>query len=502
MKRQMIHPYKASITKIVARGLLLVCGLSVIGLPGGAHAQRSAAPMIRIATNEPIIQIAAGQQRDVVVTVERQHWTDAIPIQVMAFELPRLRPPDREQTGIAGRIRGVAGSATIPAGRGSTQLLIPITVAPYVPQSRYRLVAVSPTLGHDAQLEFDFSHLPFLDIVLVDEVALDCPPLCPLLPPYDLHVTRYLSTSTWLHLVWTDISLTEDGSDLQRRLPPHPEWTTIATFGPITTSNYTNYRDEGLTPFTEYCYRVRVFRTTKETFSEEVCDRTTSPAPAAPTNFTITDTTTTSISLRWYDNAIDETEYEVNRYPAGSVYNDKVIKLPANVGTGWMEWTDSGLTPGEDYCYRLFARKFDGFYWSWSVSPKVCAEAEVPPPPPSTKPDLAHSGSMWVENAEGTTDYFPDPFEPFTVYWTLCNFGGSATGSFTDRVDYSGDGGTKTYFIAESSLAPGNCYLEWVYYSSGRPEGSHDWDVNLDIYNKVIESYETNNHNHLGITIW
>jgi hypothetical protein len=171
-----------------------------------------------------------------------------------------------------------------------------------------------------------------------------------------------------------------------------------------------------------------------------------------------------------------------------------IAELGPHTGIGWMEWTDSGLAAETGYCYKIRVSKFDGFLWSTSSTPNVCGETEVSPPSPISPADLAVNGSAWVEPS-----FFPDPFETFTVYWYICNFGGTETGSFTDVNELNG--GVETYTISHGFVSPGECYVDWVYYAGGLPEGDHYWYIYVDAYNDVTESNEANNINYLGIGI-
>lgn len=80
--------------------------------------------------------------------------------------------------------------------------------------------------------------------------------------------------------------------------------------------------------------------------------------PVAPTGLTVvagTGANCEKIILNWTDNAINETSYEVARKIPGGIFSI-VATLPANTTT----YTDSGLTGGTTYIYRVRACNTSG----------------------------------------------------------------------------------------------------------------------------------------------
>lgn len=78
--------------------------------------------------------------------------------------------------------------------------------------------------------------------------------------------------------------------------------------------------------------------------------------PTAPSGFTLTVLSTTSIKLNWTDNATNEDYYQVQRSLDGTTYAI-VKKLNPNVQT----WTNSGLTAGTLYYFKVRCHGADGF---------------------------------------------------------------------------------------------------------------------------------------------
>lgn len=82
-----------------------------------------------------------------------------------------------------------------------------------------------------------------------------------------------------------------------------------------------------------------------------------SPPPAAPSNLQITNTTMTSISLTWSDNAINEDRYFVQRRNLPDTNWNNIDTLPFNSNS----YLDEGLTPNTSYGYRIFCWNPNGF---------------------------------------------------------------------------------------------------------------------------------------------
>lgn len=94
--------------------------------------------------------------------------------------------------------------------------------------------------------------------------------------------------------------------------------------------------------------------------------------PAAPTGLSATALSGSAIRLSWTDNATNETGYRVARALAASGPFTNIANLPANSTT----WTNTGLSSGTTYYYRLWATNA---YTASADSPVVSATTLVPP---------------------------------------------------------------------------------------------------------------------------
>ena len=101
------------------------------------------------------------------------------------------------------------------------------------------------------------------------------------------------------------------------------------------------------------------------------------------------------------------------------------------------------------------------------IPTKFVAEPTLAGPPP---PDLVVNGALTPVLADGTVTYYPRPGQPFALTWSVCNGGGSAAGSFTNRVTLDGSANND---VAEGGLAPITCVQEAWALPSGLSAGTH-----------------------------
>jgi large repetitive protein len=152
-------------------------------------------------------------------------------------------------------------------------------------------------------------------------------------------------------LSWIDVARNESGWEVHR--------STSGAGGPFVLlaslpANTVVHVDGGLTPQTQYCYRVRSFRAkgpnvTPEAFSEVVC-ATTFAAPAAPSALAAVPNSSV-VQLTWTDNAADETGVRVERAPAVDGAWTGIANLPPNATA----FTDYGRPLEQMVCYRVTA---------------------------------------------------------------------------------------------------------------------------------------------------
>ncbi len=119
--------------------------------------------------------------------------------------------------------------------------------------------------------------------------------------PSGLQATAVTSASVTLS--WVDNSLNEAGYEIWRN------GVKIATIA----ANATTYVDIGVLPVTTYTYEVKAFNAIGSAASGPISVTTAIATTAAPTGLRVTSVTDTTVTLQWFDNANNETSYEVWR---------------------------------------------------------------------------------------------------------------------------------------------------------------------------------------------
>ena len=207
--------------------------------------------------------------------------------------------------------------------------------------------------------------------------------------PTNLTVTD--TTTTSISLSWTQPSTDIVGYSVYRCeegatacTPAWHVWVANAGDAPPAPTTYT---DTGLTEGTTYRYAVTANDSNydESSWSDEVTGTVPYTPPDAPTNLTVTDTATTSISLSWTQPSNDITAYNVYRCEEGATACDPTwhawVANNPETAPAPTTYTDTGVTGGTTYRYAVAAyRNVEG---DWSN--EVTAAPETPPThtPPS-----------------------------------------------------------------------------------------------------------------------
>jgi hypothetical protein len=160
--------------------------------------------------------------------------------------------------------------------------------------------------------------------------------------PSPSNLTATPVSDSEIQLAWSDNCSFEAGFKLERS-----GGGSFIQIGEVDT-NVTVYTDTGLTVGTDYAYRIKAF--TDENESNYALSSATNTSFPSPTNLTATAIDDQSLQLTWSHNCSFEDGYRLER-SEDTVTFTQIAELGENI----TEYTDTGLTLGSDYIYRVKA---------------------------------------------------------------------------------------------------------------------------------------------------
>lgn len=172
----------------------------------------------------------------------------------------------------------------------------------------------------------------------------------PTVPATPSSLSASTINASQISVSWSDNSNNETNFLLDRQINGGT-WTQIAT--PAT--NATSYTDSGLSIGVAYNYRIRATNSVGTSVYSNSFSVTIPAAPAAPTSFEATATSSTRVSLSWTDASTNETGFSVERKIGVGSYS-VIATTDANVTT----YLDKNLTPSTLYTYRIQATNTTG----------------------------------------------------------------------------------------------------------------------------------------------
>jgi hypothetical protein len=179
-----------------------------------------------------------------------------------------------------------------------------------------------------------------------------------------------------VNVSWQDNSTNESGFEVHRSTTgPSGAFAFLVS----TQVDVSSYGNGGLSGTSQYCYKIRAFRTIGgktgySQFSAIACATTPPPpAPAAPANADAWPAGSTNAGVVWTDNSMDEDGFRVERsLDAGSTW--------ITAGTAGPNTTllyDNGRASEQQVCYRVIAFSDGG------DSPPSNTDCTVPPAAPT-----------------------------------------------------------------------------------------------------------------------
>ena len=204
------------------------------------------------------------------------------------------------------------------------------------------------------------------------------------------------NSSSQITLSWVDASSNETGFSIERSTGG-----AYAVVGTVS-ANVTSYINTGLNSSTTYTYRVRASNTGGYSAYSTTTSATTPavPIPTAPSGLTATVDSSSKVTLKWSDNANNESNYYVERSVNGAAYS-VVATLSANTTT----YANSSLSSGTTYAFRVRAGNSGGYS---AYSAVATTKTSSPSSPSSLSAGTFAKTSLvltWVDNSNNETGF-------------------------------------------------------------------------------------------------
>ncbi|MBI4826972.1 MAG: DUF2341 domain-containing protein [Nitrospirae bacterium] len=221
-------------------------------------------------------------------------------------------------------------------------------------------------------------------------------------------LTASAVNSTQANLGWTDNTASETGFKIERCSGAGcSDFTEIASVA----ANAVAYQDTSVCNSTNYSYRVKAYKTGLWDSSYSSSSSAATAAIAAPGSFEAVAATDTSAGLTWADNTTDETGFRIERCEgAGCGSFTEITTVTVNTTS----YSDTGLTPSMNYCYRVSAYKAATCSWNTAYSSESC-DLTFSAKPTSLTATALNSMKVkldWVDNSDDE-----DGFEVEVKIW-------------------------------------------------------------------------------------
>lgn len=265
------------------------------------------------------------------------------------------------------------------------------------------------------------------------------------LPKSLINFTATANGSGRIDLAWIDTNGNETGYEIER-MAQDGRWVT----GTLP-QNSTSMVDLDVFPGVTYYYRGRAFNTSGVSPWSLIASATTLPAiPTAPSGLYATATVAQQLTLRWTDNANNETGFLLQRSTDRANWT-QIVDGTSNT----ILFTDTGLTTGATYYYRVRAYNSSGPS-AWSETATAVVRRNPPGVPGQLRTQVSSSHILLTWRDTLTENFFRVEAKPAGGSFsevaqtgkdvTLFSHGNlAASSTWTYRVRGTNEGGTSGY---------------------------------------------------------
>jgi len=170
-------------------------------------------------------------------------------------------------------------------------------------------------------------------------------------PPRGPDNLRYTKRAVGLRtLIWNDDSVNETHFELQRRPGTNPS--NLFSTRAIIKANRSTYL-ENVADTSVFTYRIRAANGWGVSEWSNLCI-VNKPRVSRPTRLRAPEVTADAVKLRWKDNSLEESHFEVQRRVSGSLNWKTIEQLPPNT----VNFIDDEVQDGQNYEYRVRARGY------------------------------------------------------------------------------------------------------------------------------------------------
>ena len=236
----------------------------------------------------------------------------------------------------------------------------------------------------------------------VEDATTDAAPTIPPDPPSNLNGSATSSTS--VNLFWTDSSDNESSFDIYKAVGPGGSFTLAQTVS----ANVTNATIDGLTPATSYAFKVIAVNAAGPSVDSNIHEITTladDDPPEVPSELTVGNATSSSLTLNWTKTGDNETGFYVYR---SSSQDGTYSKLPTS--TTATSYTNTGLSASTTYWYKVSAYNNAGDSAQTAAVSGTTQPQSVTPPNAPTEPVVSNITSIsatlsWTDNSDNESGF-------------------------------------------------------------------------------------------------